>query len=129
MAAKSFAGFSIVSFNLRGLFAAAVGKHLCAVGETLLSIYVVCVSFSLYHLLFAVNCIAVFTRFRALEEKTNKHMSSVSFIAGQPVINASAVVSLRRCRLICLSLSKTCLCGPFRLVTCVQRDRLWLGCL
>lgn len=41
------------------------------------------------------------------------HMSFVSFIAGQPVISAGAVVSLRRCRLICLSLSKTCLCGPF----------------
>lgn len=49
--------------------------------------------------------IAVFTWFRALEDKTNKYMSSVSFIAGQPVISASAVVSLRRCRLICLSLS------------------------
>lgn len=40
------------------------------------------------------------------------HMSFVSFIAGQPVISAGAVVSLSRCRLICLSLSKTCLCGP-----------------
>lgn len=56
--------------------------------------------------------IAVFTWFRALEEKTNKYMSSVSFIADQPVISASAVVSRRPCRLICLSLSKTCLCGP-----------------
>lgn len=61
---------------------------------------------------FAVIYIAVFTWFRALKEKTNKDMSSTSFIPGQPVISASAVVSLRRCRLICLSLSKTCLCGP-----------------
>lgn len=62
---------------------------------------------------FAINCNALFIWFLELKEKTNKHMSSVSFIVGQPVINASAVVSLRRCRLICLSLSKTCLCGPY----------------
>lgn len=61
---------------------------------------------------FAIICIVVFTWFKALKEKTNKDMSSVSFITDQPVISASAVVSLRRCNLICLSLSKTCLCGP-----------------
>lgn len=61
---------------------------------------------------FAVIYIAVFTLFWALREKTNKDMSSASFIAGQPVISASAVVCLRLCHLICLSLSKTCLCGP-----------------
>lgn len=55
------------------------------------------------------------------EKKTNKYMSSVSFIAGQPVISSSTVVSLRRCRLICLSLSKTCLCGPLdRLHACSE---------
>lgn len=43
--------------------------------------------------IFAVMGITVFTRRRVMEEKTNKHMSSVSFIGGQPVISASAVVS------------------------------------
>lgn len=37
--------------------------------------------------------ITVFTWRSVMEEKTNKHMSSVSFIGGQPVISASAVVS------------------------------------
>lgn len=50
--------------------------------------------------------------FGPLEEKTNKSMSSVPFIGDQPVIRASAAVSPRRCRLICLSLPKTRLCGP-----------------
>lgn len=71
----------------------------------------VCFFFFVPHT-FAIICIVVFTWFKALKEKTNKDMSSVSFITGQPVISASAVVSLRRCNLICLSLSKTCLCGP-----------------
>ncbi len=97
-----------------------VGKHLCVAGGTLIpqpsSLSVLSV---FVPPIFAV--IAVFTWFRALEEKTNKYMSSVSFIAGQPVISAGAVVSLRRCRLICLSLSKTCLCGPLdRLHACSE---------
>lgn len=44
--------------------------------------------------------------------KTNKQTSSVSFITGQPLISTGTVVSLQCCHLICLSLSKTCLCGP-----------------
>lgn len=117
LAAKSFAGCALVSLYLKGLFAAMVGKHLCMLGGTLspqpcFCLCCLCV-FLFVPPTFAVIYIAVFTWFRAPKEKTNKDMSSTSFITGQPVISASAVVSLRRCRLICLSLSKTCLCGPF----------------
>ena len=117
LAAKGFAGCTLIFIYLKGLFSAVVGKHLRVVGGALnpelRSRSLLCVSYVVPRT-FTVICIVGFTCswFRALKEKTNKNMSSASFITSQPVISASALVSLRWCRLICLSLSKTRLCGP-----------------
>lgn len=67
---------------------------------------------ALYRLLLPSLPLLCLLGFGPLEKKTNKSMSSVPFIGDQPVIRASAAVSPRRCRLICLSLPKTRLCGP-----------------
>lgn len=106
--------FCVFPFPSRDLFNAVVGKHLYAVrGTPNLVVYLCFLCFFFFGLsIFSIMYIMVFTWFGALREKTNKGMSSAPFIIGQSVISASTVVNLRRCRLICLSLSQTCLCGP-----------------
>lgn len=109
LSVQTFPAAPLFSLYLKCLFFSVVGKHLCVVAGSLnpqlCSLSLLCVSFTPCHILLPSSASLMFTWFRVLREKTNKGMSSASFITSQPVISASAVVSLRCCHLICLSLS------------------------
>lgn len=107
---QTFCGCTLVFLYLKGLFPAKVVKHLRAIGRThplsaLIAFSVLFVFSALSRIVLLPStwqCLLSSGQWRRKQIGT---CHFASFNTSQPVINASTVVRIRFCRVICLSLS------------------------